>query len=182
MKVINTRIPEVKVIEPRVFEDERGYFLESYRESLLEESGITESFIQDNISKSFKGTVRGLHYQLEQPQAKLVQCIVGTILDVAVDVRYGSKTFGQYVATQLSAENHKQMYVPVGFAHGFSVLSDEAVVYYKCSDYYHQPSERGVRWDDPDIRINWGVDKPVLSDKDRIQPLLKSIAKNELFS
>ncbi len=181
MKVSSTRIPEVKVIEPSVFGDDRGYFLESFRATILAESGISENFVQDNLSKSVKNTVRGLHYQLEIPQAKLVQCVVGKILDVAVDMRQGSKTFGQYVATQLSAENHKQMYIPVGFAHGFSVLSDEAVVYYKCSKYYDKNSERGVNWDDPDIRINWGVDKPILSEKDKIQPLLSSIKDKDLF-
>jgi len=181
MIIKSTRITDVKVIEPNVFNDNRGYFLESFRNSKMAEAGIIDNFIQDNISKSFIGTVRGLHYQLEQPQAKLVQCIVGRILDVAVDIRNGSKTFGQYVATQLSADNHKQMYIPVGFAHGFSVLSDEAVVYYKCSDYYHKESERGVRWDDPDIRINWGVERPIISDKDKIQPLLTSIKDKDLF-
>lgn len=181
MKLSSTRIPEVKVIEPSVFGDDRGYFLESFRATILAESGISENFVQDNLSKSVKNTVRGLHYQLEIPQAKLVQCVVGKILDVAVDMRQGSKTFGQYVATQLSAENHKQMYIPVGFAHGFSVLSDEAVVYYKCSKYYDKNSERGVRWDDPDIRINWGVERPILSEKDKIQPLLSSIKDKDLF-
>ena len=148
----------------------------------MSNAGISDTFVQDNISKSFFGTVRGLHYQLEQPQAKLVQCISGKILDVAVDMRKGSKTFGQYVATQLSSENHKQMYIPVGFAHGFSVLSEEAIVYYKCSNYYHKESERGVRWDDQDIRINWGVDRPIISDKDKVQPLLTSIKDKDLFT
>ena len=182
MKIIETRVPEVKIIEPRVFEDDRGYFLESFRTEVLVEHGITETFVQDNISKSYQGTVRGLHYQLERPQAKLVQCIVGTILDVAVDLRPSSKTFGLYVSCKLSAENHKQLYVPVGFAHGFSVLSEEAVVHYKCTEYYHKESERGVRWDDPDIRINWGVDKPLLSDKDRKQPLFSALTQNDLFT
>jgi dTDP-4-dehydrorhamnose 3,5-epimerase len=181
MKIIDTRIPEVKVIEPIVFEDDRGYFLESFRTEKLRDAGLTPNFIQDNISKSYKGTVRGLHYQLERPQAKLVQCVVGTILDVAVDVRKHSKTFGQYVATKLTQSNHKQMFIPEGFAHGFSVLSDEAVVYYKCTDYYHQDSERGLRWDDPTIRINWGVDRPILSDKDRKQPLFTALTENDLF-
>jgi dTDP-4-dehydrorhamnose 3,5-epimerase len=181
MEIIDTRIPAVKVIQPKVFGDDRGYFLETYRESVLADAGIHDTFVQDNISKSFFGAVRGLHYQLEQPQAKLVQCIAGEILDVAVDLRKSSKTYGLFVATKLSAKNHKQMYVPVGFAHGFSVLSDEAIVYYKCSDYYHKESERGVRWDDPTIRVNWGVNKPILSDKDRIQPLFTSLTDNDIF-
>ena len=182
MIIKETRIADVKVIEPKVFGDNRGYFLESYRYAVMSNAGISDTFVQDNISKSFFGTVRGLHYQLEQPQAKLVQCISGKILDVAVDMRKGSKTFGQYVATQLSSENHKQMYIPVGFAHGFSVLSEEAIVYYKCSNYYHKESERGVRWDDQDIRINWGVDRPIISDKDKVQPLLTSIKDKDLFT
>lgn len=181
MKVLETRIPGIKIIEPTVFEDNRGYFLESYRTEVLDASGIKDDFVQDNISKSSKGTIRGLHYQISKTQSKLIQCISGEILDVAVDMRKGSKTFGQYVATRLSESNHKQMYVAEGFAHGFSVLSDEAVVYYKCSSYYDKESERGVRWDDPQIRINWGVEKPILSEKDKKQPLLASLTDKDLF-
>lgn len=182
MKVIDTRIPDVKVIEPHIFRDERGYFLESFRKEIFTQHGIDVDFVQDNISKSSYGTIRGLHYQLEQPQAKLVQCMVGRILDVAVDVRQHSNTFGSYVAVELTAENHKQLYVPVGFAHGFSVLSEVAVVHYKCSGYYHKASERGIRWNDPDIGINWGIDHPILSEKDRTQPLFSDLTQNDLFS
>ncbi len=181
MKVTSARIPEVKIIEPKVYEDDRGYFLESFREEVLKEHGILDSFVQDNISKSFKGTVRGLHYQLEKPQAKLVQCIKGEILDVAVDVRKSSKTFGNYVAVKLSEKNHRQVYIPEGFAHGFSVLSDNAIVHYKCTAYYDKDSERGIRWDDPLIRINWDVSKPILSDKDRRQPLFSSLTEDDIF-
>lgn len=181
MRIIDTRIPEVKIVEPKVFEDERGFFLESFRSEILNEVGLSEEFVQDNISKSYSGTIRGLHYQLEKPQGKLVQCISGTILDVAVDIRKSSKTFGNYVFAKLSGDNHKQMYIPPGFAHGFSVLSDEAIVHYKCTSYYHKPSERGIRWDDPTIRINWGIDRPILSDKDRVQPLLSSLTEKDLF-
>lgn len=181
MNITSTRIPEVKIIEPKVFEDERGYFLESFRKEVLNENGIAVNFVQDNISKSYKGTIRGLHYQLEQPQDKLIQCIKGTILDVAVDVRKNSKTFGNYVAVKLTGENHKQLFVPVGFAHGFSVLSDEAIVHYKCSSYYHKDSERGIRWDDPLIRINWDVTKPTISEKDRKQPLFSSLTDEDIF-
>ncbi|SMO85819.1 dTDP-4-dehydrorhamnose 3,5-epimerase [Gracilimonas mengyeensis] len=181
MKVKETRIADVKLIEPRVFEDDRGYFFEAYRESVLADAGITAEFVQDNVSKSYKNTIRGLHYQIEKPQAKLVQCLSGTILDVAVDIRQNSPSFGQYVAYKLSDENKHQLYIPVGFAHGFSVLSDEAVVSYKCSDYYHKPGERGIRWDDPKIRVNWDVERPLLSDKDRTQPLFSSINKEDLF-
>ena len=181
MKITSTRIPDVKIIEPNVFEDDRGYFKECFRESVLDNNGIVGSFVQDNISKSYKGTVRGLHYQKEKPQAKLVQCISGTILDVAVDLRKSSKSFGHYVAVKLSNKNHNLLYIPEGFAHGFSVLSDEAVVHYKCSDYYDKDSERGIRWDDPLIRINWDVARPILSDKDRKQPLFSSLKEDDIF-
>ena len=181
MKIKESRIAAVKIIEPRVFEDDRGYFLESFRSEVLAEAGIPPVFVQDNISRSYKNTIRGLHYQLEKPQAKLVQCIKGEILDVAVDVRKSSKSFGNYVAIKLSEENHKQVFIPEGFAHGFSVLSDEAIVHYKCTSYYHKESERGIRWDDPIIRINWDVSRPVLSEKDQKQPLFTSLKENDVF-
>lgn len=181
MKISDTRIPDVKIVEPRVFEDERGYFFEAFRESVFQESGIDEHFVQDNVSKSYKNTVRGLHYQIENPQAKLVQCLKGTILDVAVDLRHDSRSFGNFVAIKLSDVSKRMLYVPKGFAHGFSVLSDEAIVSYKCSDYYNQAGERGVRWDDPQIRVNWDIERPILSDKDRKLPLLSSITEKDLF-
>ncbi len=181
MNITDTKIPAVKLIEPTVFEDRRGYFFESYRKSLLHEAGITADFVQDNISKSYQNTVRGLHYQIQQPQAKLVQCIKGAILDVAVDIRVDSPTFGKHVAFELSEENKRMLFVPVGFAHGFSVLSDEAIFAYKCSDYYCKEGERGIRWDDLEIEINWSVEKPILSDKDQKLPLLSSIKKEDLF-
>lgn len=181
MKITDTRIPEVKIIEPYVFEDDRGFFLESFREDILKEHGINTKFVQDNISKSYEGTIRGLHYQKEKPQAKLVQCIKGTILDVAVDVRKSSKSFGNYVAVKLSGDNHRQMYIPEGFAHGFSVLSNEAIVHYKCTSYYDKDSERGIRWDDPLIRINWDISRPIISEKDRKQPLFSSLKEEDIF-
>ena len=181
MNITDSRIPAVKLIEPRVFEDDRGYFYEAFRESVFREAGIEEHFVQDNVSRSFRNAIRGLHYQIENPQAKLVQCLKGTILDVAVDLRKGSSTFGNYVAFKLSEESKRLLFVPKGFAHGFSVLSDEAIVSYKCSDYYNREGERGVRWDDPDIRINWNVERPILSEKDRKLPLLSSINKEDLF-
>lgn len=181
MKISDTRIPDVKIVEPRVFEDGRGYFFEAFRESVFQESGIDEHFVQDNVSKSYKNTVRGLHYQIENPQAKLVQCLKGTILDVAVDLRHDSRSFGNFVAIKLSDVSKRMLYVPKGFAHGFSVLSDEAIVSYKCSDYYNQAGERGVRWDDPQIRVNWDIERPILSDKDRKLPLLSSITEKDLF-
>lgn len=181
MNISETRIPAVKVIEPKVFEDDRGYFFESYRESVLREAGIDDHFVQDNVSKSYKNTIRGLHYQIENPQAKLVQCVKGSILDVAVDLRQDSPSFGNYVAYKLSDVSKRMLYVPVGFAHGFSVLSDEAIVSYKCSDYYNAEVERGLRWDDPLIRIHWDVARPILSEKDRKLPLFSSLKDEDLF-
>lgn len=181
MNIRETRIPAVKLIEPVVFEDDRGYFFEAYRESELKEAGIDCHFVQDNVSKSYRNTVRGLHYQIQNPQAKLVQCLKGTILDVAVDIRKDSPSFGNYVAYKLSEETKNMLYIPKGFAHGFSVLTSEAIVAYKCSDYYNAEGERGVRWDDPSIRINWDIEKPILSEKDRKLPLLSSIKETDLF-
>jgi dTDP-4-dehydrorhamnose 3,5-epimerase len=181
MKISETRIPAVKIIEPNVFEDDRGYFFESYRKSILKEAGILDDFIQDNVSKSYRNAIRGLHYQVENPQAKLVQCLKGSILDVAVDLRQDSPSFGNYVAIKLSDVSKRMLYIPKGFAHGFSVLSDEAIVTYKCSDYYNAEGERGVRWDDPLIRINWDVNRPILSEKDRKLPLFSSLKEEDLF-
>ncbi|MCH2450896.1 MAG: dTDP-4-dehydrorhamnose 3,5-epimerase [Gracilimonas sp.] len=181
MKISETRIPAVKIIEPRVFEDDRGYFFEAYRKSILDEAGIEEEFIQDNVSKSYRNAIRGLHYQIQNPQAKLVQCLRGSVLDVAVDLRQDSPSFGNYVAIKLSDVSKRMLYIPKGFAHGFSVLSDEAIVTYKCSDYYNAEGERGVRWDDPLIRINWDVSRPILSEKDRKLPLFSSIKEEDLF-
>lgn len=181
MNISDTRIPAVKIIEPNVFEDDRGYFFEAFRQSLFEDTGIDVDFVQDNVSKSYQNTIRGLHYQIINPQAKLVQCMKGAILDVAVDLRKEEPSFGQYVAFKLTEENHRMLFVPEGFAHGFSVLSDEAIVSYKCSDYYNPDGERGVRWDDPEIRLNWDVAKPILSDKDRTLPLLSSLTEEDLF-
>ena len=181
MNISESRIKGVYVIEPKVFEDERGYFFESFRQYQLKEEGIDVKFVQDNVSKSYKGTIRGLHYQIESPQDKLVSCLRGEILDVAVDIRKESSTFGNYVAFKLSEKNHRSLLVPKGFAHGFSVLSDEAIVSYKCSDYYNKEGERGIRWDDPLIRINWDVSRPILSDKDKKLPLFSSLKEKDTF-
>lgn len=177
-----TAIKDVILIEPRVYGDERGFFLETFRESLFSEAGIEERFVQDNLSFSRRNAVRGLHYQIRQPQAKLVMVTEGSVLDVAVDLRRGSPTFGQHVAAELSGENKHILYIPVGFAHGFSVLSESACFQYKCSDYYFPEGERGLRWDDPALNIDWQVDNPVLSDKDREQPLLSEIPEEDLFN
>lgn len=181
MKITETNIPDVLLLEPNVYRDERGFFLETYREEHLRDRGISTHFVQDNLSKSQQNTVRGLHYQIRQQQDKLIMVMQGEILDVAVDLRQNSSSFGQHVAIELSAENKHQMFIPKGFAHGFSVLSDEALVYYKCSDYYLPDAERGLFWDDPKLGINWKVEEPIISEKDQHQPLLKEISNQNLF-
>ena len=170
MEVIKTDIEGVVIIEPRIFKDERGYFYESFSQREFEEKVCRTVFVQDNQSKSSYGVLRGLHFQKPPyAQSKLVRCIKGTVLDVAVDIRKGSPTFGKYVAVELSEDNHRQFFIPRGFAHGFAVLSDEAVFQYKCDNFYNKESEGAVAWDDPELRIDWKVpaDKVLLSEKDR---------------
>lgn len=181
MQIHETSLPGVKLIELKAFSDDRGYFKETFRGTWAADLGLVNAFVQDNISQSYQGTIRGLHYQKERPQAKLVQCISGRILDVAVDLRKNSSTFGQYYSVVLSEKNHKQLYIPEGFAHGFSVLSDQAIVHYKCSRYYDKESERGIRWDDPLIHIDWEISKPILSEKDRCLPLFSSLKEEDIF-
>ena len=167
MKSAATSIPEVLVLEPRVFEDSRGFFFESYNERVLAELGITGAFVQDNQSFSTRGVVRGLHYQIKQPQAKLIRCIQGEIFDVAVDLRRGSPTFCQWVGQVLSSENRRMLWIPRGFAHGFMVLSETAEVLYKANDFYAPQHERTLLWDDPTIGVQWpGKEKAILSAKD----------------
>jgi len=175
MNIISTIIPDVLLIEPRVFQDERGFFLESYQKNKFREAGIDVDFVQDNHSKSCHGTLRGLHYQLQQPQGKLVRVIAGEVFDVSLDVRRHSPTFGQWVGTYLSAENKKMLWMPAGFAHGFYVTSAEAEVIYKASDYYAPEWERCILWNDPAINIQWPVEGelPILSTKDLKGKLLK---------
>jgi len=175
MNIISTIIPDVLLIEPRVFQDERGFFLESYQKNKFREAGIEVDFVQDNHSKSCHGTLRGLHYQLQQPQGKLVRVIAGEVFDVSLDVRRHSPTFGQWVGTYLSAENKKMLWMPAGFAHGFYVTSAEAEVIYKASDYYAPEWERCILWNDPAINIQWPVEGelPSLSTKDLKWKLLK---------
>jgi dTDP-4-dehydrorhamnose 3,5-epimerase len=157
----------VKIIEPRIAADQRGFFLESYRRASFAEAGIPHEFVQDNHSRSVQGVLRGLHYQDERaPMAKLVRCTAGRVLDVAVDLRVGSPTFGAYVAVELSSDNHRQLFVPSGFAHGFLTLSDVAEIQYKCSGYYAPEAEGAIRWDDPDVGIAWPNRAPVLSPRD----------------
>ncbi len=168
MHVESTALPGVLIITPRVFADSRGFFFESYHLEKYRAHGIESVFVQDNHSMSVRGTVRGLHFQLPPAaQAKLVRAVRGTIWDVAVDIRRGSPTFGQWVGAELSAENHRQIYIPVGFAHGFCVLSDEAEVLYKASHFYDPTRERSIAWNDPDLGITWPVAEPLLSPRDR---------------
>lgn len=181
MQITESRIKGVFVFDPKVFEDERGYFFESFRLTHLGELGLDISFVQDNVSKSYQGAIRGLHYQIVNPQDKLITCLKGEVLDVAVDIRKDSPSFGNYVAYKLSEKNHRSVLVPKGFAHGFSVLSEEAIVSYKCSDYYNKEGERGIRWDDPLIRINWDISKPILSEKDKKLPLFSSLKEEDTF-
>lgn len=181
MKFEKTDIEDVLLLKPKIFKDRRGIFLESYRKSLFLKQGLENDFVQDNISSSRKGAVRGMHYQIENPQDKLIMVMKGEILDVAVDLRVSSPTFGFHVTRIISEENRYQFFVPKGFAHGFSVLSDEALVYYKCSDYYNPAGERGLLWNDPDLDINWKVESPIVSDKDLQQPALSEISKKDLF-
>jgi dTDP-4-dehydrorhamnose 3,5-epimerase len=167
MRVVPTELPGVILIEPDVHVDSRGFFLETYHAQRYRELGLTLPFVQDNHSRSVYGTVRGLHLQVRRPQAKLVRVIEGEVYDVAVDVRRGSPTFGRWVGLILSADRFEQYYIPVGFAHGFSVLSPAAQIEYKCTDLYDPSDELGIAWNDPALSIDWKVDRPLLSEKDR---------------
>lgn len=182
MKFIKSTIEDLWIVEPTLFEDDRGHFLEAFRENTFRDKGFIYRYVQDNISRSKKGIIRGLHYQLNpHSQSKLVMALSGSVLDVAVDIRRNSPTFGQYESVELSGENRKMMIIPPGFAHGFSVLSESATIYYKCSSYYNKETERGIRWDDPDIAIDWKVKSPLLSEKDKLLPLLSDVAPEDLF-
>jgi dTDP-4-dehydrorhamnose 3,5-epimerase len=167
-------IPDLILIEPKIFLDRRGFFMESYKYNDFKEFGIMDNFVQDNLSRSYKDVIRGLHFQREPfSQGKLVQCLKGRIFDVAVDIRMGSPSFGKWVGIEISDENHLMFYIPPGFAHGFVVLSDYADVIYKCTKEYSQEYEGGIIWNDPDIDIHWPVKNPILSEKDSQLPLLK---------
>lgn len=184
MKVINTPLPGLYIIEPGVYQDERGYFFETYHHHRYSEQGVTSVFVQDNESKSERGVIRGLHYQLNpHAQAKLVRVAQGAVYDVAVDLRKGSPTFGKWFGIELNAESKRQLYVPRGFAHGFSVLSETAVFIYKCDDYYHKESERGIRYDDPFLNIDWKVKEPdqKVSPKDKLAPVFQDADMNFIF-
>lgn len=167
MNVLATELPGVVIVEPRVFPDARGFFFESFHAERYAAAGLPDRFVQDNHARSVLGTLRGLHYQLQKPQGKLVRATVGSIFDVAADIRRGSPTFGRWVGTVLSADNKRQMYVPPGFAHGYYVTDAIAEVEYKCTDFYRPEDERGIRWDDPTLAITWPGREPILSAKDR---------------
>ncbi len=182
MKVVDTSIPDVKVIEPQVFGDERGFFLETFRESWFKKNITDVTFVQDNHSKSSQGILRGMHYQIQQPQGKLVRVISGEVFDVAIDLRKSSPTFGQWYGILLSSENKKQLWVPAGFAHGFYVTSESAEFVYKCTDYYAHEYEKSLLWNDPELAIEWPIaenHKPQLSSKDEAA---LSFNQSEYFS
>ena len=181
MIVKPTKLKDVLLIEPTVFADKRGFFFESYNYRSYAENGINVRFLQDNHSCSVKNTLRGLHYQINPGQGKLVRVVVGEVFDVAVDIRFGSPTFGQWAGYYLSAKNKLQMYIPVGFAHGFCVLSDVAEFEYKCTDFYSPADERGIIWNDPDLGIEWQVTNPTLSEKDRQNIRLRDIEKDFIY-
>lgn len=181
MKIIETALPGVLIIEPKVFGDDRGFLQETWNAQVFAEAGLTMDFVQDNHSRSARGVLRGLHYQLENPQGKLVRVSQGAVFDVAVDIRRSSPHFGKWVGVELSGENHRMLWIPPGFAHGFTVLSESADFLYKCTTLYHPPSDRSLRWNDPAIGIDWpdlGM-APLLSAKDEAAPLLRDA---ELFA
>jgi len=178
MNIVNLSIPEVKLVKPQVFPDDRGFFMQSYHEQQYREAGIEMPFVQDNRSRSSRGVLRGLHYQLEHAQDKLVSVTCGEVFDVVVDIRHGSPTFGKWVGEILSDKNHHQMFIPKGFAHGFCVLSEEVDLFYKCSDFYTPGDEYGVLWSDPEIGIEWSSMEVRLSEKDRQLPLLADIPRD----
>lgn len=181
MKIIETAIPEVLLIEPDVFGDHRGFFLETWNRERYLAAGFPDvGFVQDNHSRSCKGVLRGLHFQLDHPQGKLVQVATGAVFDVAVDIRVGSPTFGQWVGYELTEENHRQLWIPPGFAHGFCVLSEAVDFIYKCTELYHPEDEMGIAWNDPKIGIEWPLEAPTLSAKDQAYSFLSAIPEERL--
>ena len=177
MNVTETKLAGVLIIEPMIFGDSRGFFKETFQAERYREAGIEYTFVQDNYSRSEKGVLRGLHFQITKPQGKLVSCPKGAVFDVAVDIDPESTTYGQYVGVELTEENHKQLWVPPGYAHGFCVLSEMADFQYKCTDYYDPSDEGGVIWNDPDLAIEWPIAHPSLSSKDALLPTLKELTR-----
>ena len=183
MKIGETNIEGILIIQPDVFEDDRGYFFESYSRKKFREEGLELNFVQDNISKSKEGTIRGLHYQVgKSAQGKLCYVLSGIVLDVAVDIRFDSPTFGKYISQILSEENHTQLWIPPGFAHGFAVLSSEATFQYKCTNFYNKADERAILYNDKDININWKVENPIVSAKDLKAKKFNEIEKDFEFT
>jgi dTDP-4-dehydrorhamnose 3,5-epimerase len=180
MNVVETSLPGVLIIEPKVFGDERGFFMETWNGRRYEEAGLPGRFVQDNLSYSARGVLRGLHFQNPQPQGKLVSVLRGEVFDVAVDVRVGSPTFGEWTSVTLSAENKRQFYVPPDFAHGFLVTGEDAIFFYKCTDYYDPSSEGILLWNDPEIGIEWPTDAPTLSERDGKAPPLREMPEGSL--
>lgn len=180
MKIIATKLEGLLIVEPDIFTDKRGFFTETFQARRYARAGIPANFVQDNLSYSSRGTLRGLHFQISRPQAKLVHAISGEIFDVAVDLRPGSATFGQWEGVLLSGDNHRQLYVPEGFAHGFYVLSATAYFAYKCSDFYAPENEGGILWSDPDIGIHWPAGDPIISDRDLNLPCLSAVGPEAL--
>jgi len=180
VNTIETKLPGVLILELDVFSDERGFFLETWNSTRYENAGIQGPFVQDNVSFSKKGILRGLHFQYPQSQGKLVQVLSGEVVDVAVDIRVGSPTFGQWISDVLSDTNHRQLYIPPGFAHGFCVTSEMAVFSYKCTDFYNPATEGGIIFNDPDINIDWPTKEPLLSPKDSNYPRLKDLSPDKL--
>ena len=179
MKITQTQLPGITLIQPEIHGDARGFFTETYQSQRYREGGIDATFVQDNLSRSERGVLRGLHFQVEKPQGKLVSCPRGSVFDVAVDVDPSSSTFKQYVAVELNEENHLQMWIPPGYAHGFCVLSEVADFHYKCTEFYQPSLERGVFWNDPDIGIRWPVISPTLSAKDGALPRLAELSHTQ---
>lgn len=180
MQRVETSLPGVYELRPDVFEDARGFFMETYHQGKFKALGITDDFVQDNHSQSSKGTLRGLHYQLHHAQAKLCRVVEGEALDVAVDIRVGSPMFGKWASVKLSAQSHNLIYVPPGFAHGFLALTDTVQFLYKCSDFYDRDDEHGIVWNDPDLNIVWGIDAPLVSEKDARFPKISGVPRELL--
>ncbi|NZA26432.1 dTDP-4-dehydrorhamnose 3,5-epimerase [Luteimonas sp. SJ-92] len=180
MKIVRTDLPECLVVEPRVFEDERGFFFEAFSQWALASEGLSPAFAQGNVSLSRRGVLRGLHYQWPKPQGKYISVLEGEAWDVAVDVRAGSPTFGRWTAVLLTADNRRQFWVPEGFAHGFVALSDRVLVTYLCTSAYDAAADAAIRWNDPDLAIDWPIARPLLSDKDAGAPLLAEIGEERL--
>ena len=182
MKVTQTELPGVLLIEPDVFGDSRGFFVETWNRRRYAEAGLDADFVQDNLSLSRRGTLRGLHFQNPHAQGKFVYVLQGEVYDVAVDLRQSSPTFGRWLGLTLSSDNKRQLYIPPGFAHGFCVTSETALFAYKCTDFYHRETEGSVRWNDPDVGVRWPIENPILSEKDARAPLLKDVPRQQLFA